>query len=344
MDFRFTFNKTPYLLMAFFSVLLNILAAALFVLDISKMALPLTVFFLIPGISSIKLLLKSPNFLLEDEAIVVSRRGDHNPLRLPLNSLTCISSTLLAHAKVKKRPVYISNGVDRITLPTWLSIDNRSILKILVERTTAAIEYRLKSRRGDFSEPGYYPPNALMQIIQGLFSRGKGENTFVFKGPVRKISPSLRVFQNIWAAFWIFFIGIAVVSSESMESFLIPVLVMSLFFGIVLLIVYLYSKKVGQKEKEWLLTSPEGIAMIGKRMSGELFWNEATSIKCLRRRPFAMIGAGSVRSASGLFLFISTRDKVYISIPDIYDVPISCLEKIFLRYAHPFGVEAHPVF
>jgi len=85
------------------------------------------------------------------------------------------------------------------------------------------------------------------------------------------------------------------------------------------------------KKEEWLLVFPAGIAMIGKLMQGHLLWYE---IKASRYRYLTR----GHHASSGLCLVISTRASISISIPDIYNVPLPCIEQIMLRQARQAGV------
>lgn len=334
MEIKFSIDRKAYIFRIVISGLFVSAAVVLALFEFTGALLPFAGFFLVWGACSLQVFLKSPVFRLTGDTLYVSQSFSSNTLRLPLDSLTCIASGLLTVPRALRRRIFISNGLHRIVIPPLLNIDPRRVLELLAARTTALVEKTRNLHKGNTPKPGYLPPPELAVTVRKLQDQGMGEKVFLFKGPERKISPFRRGYRKICMVLYLMTLGLGVAVSESTEEFFEGLLWMTVFYGILFLLSYVSSRKKGA---EWLLVLPSGIAMMGKRMTGEFFWHEAKGIKWLRARNFIFSVTGAQRSPSGLVLAISTRDSIYIPISDLYDVPLPCIQRILIRHARNAG-------
>lgn len=324
-EFKFSIDRDYYAISGTVSGLFIVIAAALYLLDITGILLPFAGIFLVWGVSNIMVYIKSPVFQLTGDAFIVSYANSSESLRIPLASLHTISSILLINPRMCRRTILVANEMHRISIPPRLNIDNRELLGILVERTTAVME-----GRQSVSDP---PPAQLKEIADKFQHQDAGKKVSVFKGPVKKISIYARLFRKTCIMLYFMIIGIFIVSVNQ-KDFFPSVIVTSIFLAIFILLSFLSSRP---RQKEWFLVSPTGIAMFGKHMKGELFWHEAKTISYRRSRSSLFTSTGGHRSPTGQFLFISTRESVSIPIPDIYNVPLPCIERMMILYSRESG-------
>jgi hypothetical protein len=106
--------------------------------------------------------------------------------------------------------------------------------------------------------------------------------------------------------------------------------------GLILFLLTCLSRFFARKRGEWLLLHAEGMAMIGRHLTGELEWKKVRRIHSTTRS----IGthAGQPASPTGDLFLVETPDDAKIGIVDQYDAPLPVIE----AYCRQLFERAHP--
>ncbi|MDQ1353378.1 MAG: hypothetical protein QG657_3684 [Acidobacteriota bacterium] len=318
-DIHFSIHRGYYIVRVLISVLFVVLAVVFGIFGVTPVLLPFAGIFLVWGGTGLHVLLTSPVFSLGRDALTVSYARAGKNFRMSLVSLNCIISDLLTNPRARSGTIFISNNLRQVTIPKRLDVSSREILELLVERTTTLVE-----ERRNFSAP----PPQLKDITRKFQEQGLGEQVSIFKGPEIKYSWPRGVYRIVCILLYLMSLGFCASIDRAREFSVGAVVGISIFWGFMFVLGYIAPRI---KKEEWLLVFPAGIAMIGKVMQGHLLWYE---IKACKYRYLT----GRHRASSGLYLVISTRASISISIPDIYSVPLPCIEQIILRQARQSGV------
>lgn len=333
-EIKFSIHRESYTTHVVISLIFVIAAVLLFLFGITGVPLPFAGIFLVWGGDSLRVLLESPVFRLTGDALSISRSQSGDPLRLPLASLTTITSWMVSRPHARTGTIAVANPTSGVIIPRRLTMEPAKILRILVERTTRSIEKSRNVHQGQTPPPGNFPPPELARVIRNFQEEGQGEKVFLFNGPVKKISLSRRLYRKIILALYLMSMLFGITDSKDIEEFFLGAVLISILFAIFFLLGYLFTRIKGA---EWLLVFPAGIAIVGRKMKGELLWHEARGVKYIGNRGLTLSITGAQKSPTGLLLLISARDSISIPIPDLYDAPLPCIERILTRYARNAG-------
>jgi hypothetical protein len=175
-------------------------------------------------------------------------------------------------------------------------------------------------------------PTEMLEVWAEWKAKGLAEQAYLFTGPFFKPGTARRCMRSFF--FW----GAVLAMAGGMLSGLLDngrektgAIIGVCYAAPFLLFWALTYTLYGFGRKEYLLIGKGGIVMLGKHLTGELRWEQVSSVLEVGALKRAIGESAPVRSPSGLYFYITTKDGAMIPIPDVYDLPIHTVQAACFR-------------
>ena len=323
-DLSWSVRRAPYLrLVALWAAsVFGLLAARIAGSELVWLAAAVSAVLGVPALPSLRLLLGKEVYRLTADALCVTRGARTS--RYPLDAIVGIYSPLIHKPRKRNGAIVLSTRAAEVIIPRWLDADSQKLLRELLTRTAALHRPHHVSRAEGRPWPGYagVPPE-VTDIQKDLASREAVADTYLFTNVRRKYTGSGR------SAWWVlgspFLFGLAMSSYAVSSEWGVcgTGLIVVAVSGVLILLLTAFRRSI--RGPEWLLLHREGIAMVGKRLTGELDWGEVTELTDKPARWSWAGFQGVPPSPTGKYFRVHTMDGAVIGVPDIYDAPLQVI-------------------
>lgn len=295
-------------------------AARILAQELAVLPAILTALVAVPGVLSLQVLLGATSYRLESDRLDVVKGGSARAIELGAVTGFFPPPDEADRASGSALTITIPGGV--LSLPRWIDADRGKLYSELFRRTGACLARVHAAKPEGAAWPFYNDvPPELAELISDLRARGTDAGAMLFAGPHRKVSTGARGARRFFLFLTTLFALLAVAVGTPGEKE--AVIGLASTAGVCGVIVFLtYASSVKTKGREWLLVHKEGLAMVGKGMTGELDWEEVTEIGKIKRAGSPLFGGSAPPSSSGTAFFMKTSDGASIPVADRFDAPL----------------------
>jgi len=323
----FTVSRTPYLLgAALFLASLVMIAAVAISSPKSAWAPVLAAVFLLPiGLRSLRALRGPRRYRLISEALELLWEAKSESV--PLEEITDIQPATSDARASRSCTVHVSTKRRSVAIPRWTSPGSGRFLAALARRTDLAHARVHAVRLGEEIRHRYADaPQEIADILRDLRGEGTEKSALLFRGHAAKRQGCFLSIRWFFGWLTVLGVGLALSGAAHNEDMMFAGIGFAML-GVIIFLLTLIPLLQRRSRNEWLLVHSNGIALVGKVLTGELSWEEVANISKTRARSFALSGEGAPASPTGRIFTLETQDGAKIPIHDIYDAPVSCIER-----------------
>ena len=214
-----------------------------------------------------------------------------------------------------------------MVIPRKLSVNYWQFVSNLVRRVDRHQRRKHVGQPGEPAWPDYHPPASILDLAEGFRGGEQEDRDYLFAGPVpkpRSHALGLRIFVGMVTAL-LAGLALCFVTEDSLEA-TAGLGTAAAVFGFFLLVSLKRARK--KNPTSWFYISPDGLAMVGPSLTGELFWEDILEISGVSDRvargSFALSSAGTGKEVFS----IRTHDGARIVVEDKYDAPLYTLWRL----------------